>query len=54
MGKQVITSFVRSSDQLGDILTKALNKGLFYDLCNKMGIRLQLEGECWNISENGT
>ena len=26
MRKQVVTSFVRSSDQLGDILTKALNK----------------------------
>ena len=38
MRKQVVTSYVRSSDQLGDILTKALNKGVFYDLCNKLGM----------------
>ena len=38
MRKQIVTSFVRSSDQLGDILIKALNRGLFYDLCNKLGM----------------
>ena len=38
MRKQIVTSFVRSSAQLGDILTKALNKGPLCDLCNKLGM----------------
>ena len=38
MRKQIDTSFVRSNDQLGDIFTKSLNKGPFYDLCNKLGM----------------
>ena len=38
MRKQIVTSFVRSNNQLGDIFTRSLNKWPFYDICNKLGM----------------
>lgn len=38
MRKQIVTSFVRSNAHPGDVFTKALSKGHFSDLCNKLGM----------------
>ena len=36
--KQIVASFVRSNDQLGDTFTKALGRGPLDDLCIKLGM----------------
>lgn len=41
--------FVRSEDQLADILTKAVNGRIFTEILHKLNVRdptVQLEGEC--------
>nr|GFA95312.1 putative ribonuclease H-like domain-containing protein [Tanacetum cinerariifolium] len=43
-------SFVKSSDQLADILTKAVGTDMFHKCLSKLNFRnptIQLEGECW-------
>nr|GEX34489.1 putative copia-type protein [Tanacetum cinerariifolium] len=42
--------FVKSSDQLADILTKAVGTDMFHKCLSKLNFRnpaIQLEGECW-------
>jgi len=38
MGKQIVTSYVTSTAQLGDILTKVLFRKPFSTPCNKLSI----------------
>ena len=45
----ICTLFVKTRDQLADILTKEIASRLFYHILSKVGIRdtlYQLEGEC--------
>lgn len=47
--------YVKSEDQLADILTKAVPAMFFESVMRKLGIgnpTTQLEGECWNKSNN--
>ncbi|CAL2255023.1 unnamed protein product [Prunus armeniaca] len=46
--------FVKSEDQLADILTKAVSSRVFQDTLSKWTLvtfMLQLEGECWRVRE---
>lgn len=38
MSGAVVTPYIRSEDQVGDIFTKAVYKGTFLHLCSKLGI----------------
>jgi hypothetical protein len=40
---QIAVDFIRTEEQLGDILTKPLCKIKFRELCNKIGLNLQSE-----------
>jgi hypothetical protein len=40
---QIAVDFIRTEEQLGDILTKPLCKIKFRELCNKIGLNLQAE-----------
>jgi hypothetical protein len=40
---QIAMDFIRTEEQLGDILTKPLCKIKFRELCNKIGLNLQAE-----------
>jgi hypothetical protein len=40
---QIAVDFIRTKEQLGDILTKPLCKIKFRELCNKIGLNLQAE-----------
>lgn len=54
-GKIVELPFVRSEDQLADILTKAVSVKGFREALSKLSIgdpNTQLEGECWNGKES--
>ena len=44
--KVVMFQFTPSSKQLADLLTKSVSLQVFSNLCNKLGMILQLEGEC--------
>ena len=48
-GKIITLPFVRSEDQLADILTKAVSTQVFEQALSKLDVRdptIQLEGEC--------
>jgi kynurenine formamidase len=36
---QIVVEFIKTEEQLGDILTKPLSKIKFRDLCNKIGLK---------------
>nr|GEX05780.1 putative ribonuclease H-like domain-containing protein [Tanacetum cinerariifolium] len=49
--------FVRSTDQLADILTKAVGTEMFFKCLGKLNFRnptTQLEGECWKERLTGS
>jgi hypothetical protein len=37
---QIAVEFIRTEEQLGDILTKPLGKVKFRELCNKIGLKI--------------
>jgi len=49
--KEVVLVHCKTEDQLADILTKALPKGRFEDLRQKIGVcRSKIKEECWKFA----
>lgn len=38
MSKKVVTPYIKSKDQLGDVFTKALGRNIFFVMYSKLGL----------------
>lgn len=39
MNGEIVTPYIKSEDQIGELFTKAVHKSSFHHLCSKLGIK---------------